>query len=225
MLAAWKLFGDERYLTAAKNGGEFLILAQLPEPQPGWAQQYNFAMEPAWARSFEPPAIASAESASAMRTLVELFLETGEERFMEPIPAFVDWLERSTISDGQWARLYELGSNRPLYGDRDGRIHYALGEISEERQLGYAWEADFGLADTIAFFEAVRTAGRDTFLADRLRGRHDRPEQSEIAEILAGQDSQGRWLSDGWIDMQTFVENIEALSEYLLRESASDGSP
>jgi hypothetical protein len=225
MLAAWKLFGDERFLGAALNGGEFLIRAQMPEPQPGWAQQYNFAMEPAWARSFEPPAIASAESASAMRILVELFLETGEERFIEPIPSFIAWLERSAIDDGRWARLYEIGSNRPIYGDRDGNIHYTLGGISEERRLGYAWEANFGITNVVAFYEAVRISGREAVLADRLRGRHDPMiGQSEIAEILASQDSEGRWLSDGWIDMTAFVANMETLSNYLLEDPSPDWS-
>ena len=51
LLDAWDVYEDERYLAAAQRGGDFLLQAQLPEPQPGWAQQYNRAMEPAWARS------------------------------------------------------------------------------------------------------------------------------------------------------------------------------
>ena len=45
MLEAFHRLGDDTYLEAAKRGGDFLVLAQLPEPQPGWAQQYNFDME------------------------------------------------------------------------------------------------------------------------------------------------------------------------------------
>ena len=30
---------------------------QMPDPQPGWAQQYDYDMRPMWARKFEPAAI------------------------------------------------------------------------------------------------------------------------------------------------------------------------
>ena len=51
----------------------FLLLAQLPEPQPGWAQQYNIEMEPEWARKFEPPAVTGGESQKVIATLLTLF--------------------------------------------------------------------------------------------------------------------------------------------------------
>jgi hypothetical protein len=129
MLEAHKQLGDRKYLEAARKGGDFLLLARLPEPQPAWAQQYSFEMEPAWARAFEPPAVCSGESVGAMRMLVDLFLETGDAKFLEPIPPFIAWLKRSEIEPGKWARCYELETNKPVYGDRDGKIHYTLSEI------------------------------------------------------------------------------------------------
>lgn len=225
MLMAHKHFGDRRFLEAARKGGEFLILARLPEPQPGWAQQYNFDMEPAWARAFEPPAICSAESVGVMRMLMELFLETGEERLLEPIPAFVAWLKRSEIGPNKWARYYELETNKPIYGDRDGKIHYTLSEISEERQRGYGWEGSFGVPQAIADYEAVRAEGREKFLAQQRRKEAMRkPSQSEIARILAEQDAQGRWLANGWIETRRFIANMEALVEYLRASGTIPGS-
>ncbi len=41
MLLAHAVYDDRRYLESALRGGRFLLLAQLPEPQPGWAQQYR----------------------------------------------------------------------------------------------------------------------------------------------------------------------------------------
>ncbi len=52
--------GSGKYLRAAIRGGEFLIRAQMPDPQPAWAQQYDHDMHPAWARKFEPPAVVHA---------------------------------------------------------------------------------------------------------------------------------------------------------------------
>src|SRR5439155_21024778 len=38
-----------------------------------------------------------------------------------------------------WARFYEIGSDRPLFGDRDMTIHDNLNEVSKERRNGYGW--------------------------------------------------------------------------------------
>ena len=217
MIQAWKRLGDRKYLDAARKGGDFLMLARLPEPQAGWAQQYNFAMEPAWARAFEPPAVCGAESAGAMRTLMDLYLETGEAKFLKPIPGFVAWLERSEVKPGQWARFYELNTNKPIYGDRDGKVHYTLAEISGERRSGYSWQGAYGIPGVIQDYEALMAQGREAFRAGRQQ--NNRPAKSAenvITRILAQQDAQGRWLNKGWVDMRTFIRNMQALSGYLL---------
>lgn len=60
-----------------------------------------------------------------------------------PDPAVPGGKDRRLVPDPQapplWARFYELGTNRPIFGDRDGSVHYVLGEISLERRTGYAW--------------------------------------------------------------------------------------
>jgi PelA/Pel-15E family pectate lyase len=38
-----------------------------------------------------------------------------------------------------WARFYLIGSNKPFFSDRDGRIYYNLSEISSERRNEYGW--------------------------------------------------------------------------------------
>ena len=48
MLVAWEVYGEARYRESAERGGEFLIRAQLPDPQPAWAQQYDRRMHPVW---------------------------------------------------------------------------------------------------------------------------------------------------------------------------------
>jgi len=41
-----------------------------------------------------------------------------------------------------WARYYQIGTDRPIFGDRDKTIHDNLEEISQERRRGYAWYRD-----------------------------------------------------------------------------------
>jgi PelA/Pel-15E family pectate lyase len=38
-----------------------------------------------------------------------------------------------------WARFYEIGTNRPLFADRDGVAKYSLAEIGHERRNHYTW--------------------------------------------------------------------------------------
>ena len=97
MLEAWKLRGDERWRESALAGADFIIASQLPAPQEGWAQQYNHDLQPAKARSFEPRGVCSSVTRRNIRTLIEVYLATGDEQYLEPIPSALDWLERSVV--------------------------------------------------------------------------------------------------------------------------------
>ena len=55
LLDAAEVYKDAKYKAALAKLGDFLLLAQMPEPQPAWGQQYSYDMQPIWARRFEPP--------------------------------------------------------------------------------------------------------------------------------------------------------------------------
>ena len=38
-----------------------------------------------------------------------------------------------------WARFYEIGTNKPIFCDRDGVAKHKLDEIGYERRNGYSW--------------------------------------------------------------------------------------
>ena len=52
-------------------------------------------------------------------------------------------IERILVKDSEaaplWARFYEIGSNRPLYLDRDSVFRYDYSEIGYERRSGYSY--------------------------------------------------------------------------------------
>ena len=219
MFDAHKRFGKPEYLEAAKKGGNFLILAQLPSPQAAWAQQYNANMEPAWARAFEPAAVCAGESAGAIHCLVDLYLETGDEKYLKPIPTAIEWYQRSQLEPNRWARFYELGTNTPIYGDRDGKIHYRLDEISMERRGGYSWQGSYGTG-AIAYYETVRKTGRDGYLAklkrDEATPKRSTPSlESSVKTIIASLDDEGRWLNRDRIETRLFIRNAGVLCNYL----------
>ncbi len=125
LVLAARTYDDERYMEAAKKAGDFLILAQMPDPQPGWAQQYDFDMHPAWARKFEPPAISGGESQLVMISLMDLYEITGERKYLKPISKALEYYKRSLLPDGRLARFYELKTNKPLYFTRDYQLTYS----------------------------------------------------------------------------------------------------
>jgi len=97
MLEAARIYNEPRYLASAEKGGQFILLAQMPDPQPAWAQQYDADMHPAWARVFEPPSITGGESQGVLRLLMLLYSETGNRKYLEPVPRALDYLKRSLL--------------------------------------------------------------------------------------------------------------------------------
>ena len=53
-----------------------------------------------------------------MRTLIQLYRRTGQQKYLGAIPSALDYLASSPLSDGRLARLYELKTNCPLYFTR-----------------------------------------------------------------------------------------------------------
>jgi PelA/Pel-15E family pectate lyase len=126
-----------------------------------WCQQHDaLTLEPCSARNYEMPSASSAESAE-----IVLFLMTEPNPSPEIIAAIrsaIGWFETTKIngvayrfsgdagrllvdapgSGPLWARYYEIGANRPIFGDRDKSIHDNVNEISRERRNGYAWYRD-----------------------------------------------------------------------------------
>ena len=233
LLDAGRRLGDPAFRAAALKGGDFLILAQLPDPQPSWAQQYNAKLEPDWARAFEPPCVCSNESGGAMRLLVDLYLETGDEKYLEPLPRAIAWFKRSQLSPGLWARMYEIGTNRPIYGDRDGKIKYRVEDLSPERQTGYSWKGSYGLPAIFSYYDEVKAAGRTQILEKRklaaaaaktAQGKAARAKSLEpqVRRAIDSLDAQGRWLGpagrknpEPQIATALFIANLRALADYV----------
>jgi PelA/Pel-15E family pectate lyase len=122
-----------------------------------WGQQHDaLTLQPVAARNYEPAALCSAESAGIVQFLMEL--PHPDSRVVEAVDAAVAWFRSAAIPDQRyvrdrdggrlepqagspllWARFYEIGSNRPVFGDRDQSIHDDLRDISVERRRGYSW--------------------------------------------------------------------------------------
>ena len=229
-LQAHRVTSALKFLLAARRGGDFILLAQMPEPQPAWAQQYNARMEPAWARRFEPASITGGESVGACRTLIDLYLATGDAKYLRAVDAAVKWYRRSSITPGKWARFYELQTNRPLYFTKEYKLTYSDADLPTH----YSFQSSYGVESMIRYYEAVKKAGRAAWLVSQKsnpltaaqRTARARGMEKKVRAIVAAQDVQGRWITrtkletrgmifGSRIETREFIQNIGVLSEYL----------
>lgn len=132
-----------------------------------WAAQYDKdKLQPAKARAYELPSLATAESSDILLFLMEQPYSTA---LVEAIEAGIKWfaahkienkeavlIGNATQSSGKdrvlvdkkgaacWARFYDLKKQEPLFAGRDGIPHQSLSAIENERRVGYAWYGNWG---------------------------------------------------------------------------------
>lgn len=130
-----------------------------------WCAQYNHkTLEPAHARSYELISISGAESVGIVQYLMTI--ENPNQAIITAVSSAVKWFEIVQLTDIRiikqpdqslpkgydlvigfdpanasqlWARFYEIGTNYPIFPNRDGKINYAFSELSHERRVGYRW--------------------------------------------------------------------------------------
>lgn len=124
-----------------------------------WGQQHDaFTLAPVSARNFEPPVLATGESADLLLYLMSLPQPSPALR--AAIRAAARWFEEAAITgyawtgrdtpQGRmlmkqpgagplWARFYAPDPMRPVFGDRDKTVHDDVNELTLERRNGYNW--------------------------------------------------------------------------------------
>jgi PelA/Pel-15E family pectate lyase len=141
------------------RGLECILATQIVENghRTVWGQQHDaFTLQPVAGRNYEPAAQSSSESASMMLFLMGL--PKPSPAMAGAIHAAAAWLQKTAIRDKAygrgpdggrltpasgakptWARFYEIGTDRPIFADRDKSIHDNVEELSRERRMGYNW--------------------------------------------------------------------------------------
>jgi len=170
-----------RAADAVARGSNCILKTQIKQDgkRTAWCAQYDEkTLEPAWARAYEPPSLSGAESVGIVRFLMSIEEPTSE--IFDAIEGAVAWFrsvtmkgvrlesnrrndgrrERWLISDADapplWARFYELGTNRPLYLDRDSVFRCSFSEISYERRSGYSYHGTWAASLLVSDYPAWR---------------------------------------------------------------------
>jgi len=232
LLEADRQYREPKYRAAALKGGDFFLLAQMPDPQPGWAQQYDADMHPAWARKFEPPAITGSESQNAMKLLLRLYEQTGDAKYLQPLPKALAYYRTCVLKEGRLARFYELQTNRPLYFN----TKYELGYDDSDLPTHYGFKVSNNLDQIAREYERLKAIEPSTL--PRPAKKSGVPSLSatlrkEAKEVVAALDAQGRWLERGHmehsedsretdvLDCRTFIQRVETLSRFLAASRAA----
>jgi PelA/Pel-15E family pectate lyase len=134
-----------------------------------WCAQHDeHNLAPAWARKYEPPSLSGSESVGIARFLMSV--ERPSPEIIAAVEGVVAWLrtvpivgqrleeirgadgrnERRLAPDPQapplWARFYELGTDRPLYLDRDSVFHHDFMQVGYERRSGYDYHGTWAVS-------------------------------------------------------------------------------
>ncbi|HVF40942.1 MAG TPA: pectate lyase [Gemmatimonadaceae bacterium] len=141
--------------SAVQRGIECVLDSQLRVNgvATAWGQQHDpLTLVPIGARSYELVSLTAQESANLMRFLIKQPQQSP--RLVTAIHAAAAWLKSTAImgytydfatgrhdAPGKgplWARMYEIGTNRPIFSDRNGVKLYDWNDL-KDRRLGYAW--------------------------------------------------------------------------------------
>lgn len=225
LIEAHQIYRDEKYRAALVQLGGFLVASQLPDPQPAWAQQYNYEMQPIWARRFEPAAVAGRESQDVLETLLLIYEQTRDAKYLEPAPRALAYLRNSLLDDGRLARYYELESNRPLYMKRRGKV-YSLTYSDSQLPSHYGWKVESRLAAIESRYRRLKSGAAR--LSDDSTNQTN---AKHVRSLIDALDANGRWIStfagdplvgqpkfrqgDKYISSAVFSENLTTLSNYV----------
>ena len=159
---------------AAERGIRCLLRLQIVEQgvKTAWAQQYDaLTLEPTSARNYEMAALTSDESFPVVEFFMSLPDPTPAE--VAAVHSAAEWFKRVEIygyrfgsgnffadrrsPEGRklvavagagpiWSRFYQIGTDKPIFGDRDKTIHDDVNDLSRERRNGYSWFNSEGIA-------------------------------------------------------------------------------
>lgn len=155
-----------RAAAAVKKGIACILKCQIVVAgrRTAWCAQHDEkTLAPRPARTYEKASISGCESVGVVRFLMDI--ERPGREVIAAVRGAAAWFDRVKLTGIRlvtrpnkklprgfdkvivkdpaapplWARFYQIGTNRPIFCGRDGKIKYRLAEIELERRTGYAW--------------------------------------------------------------------------------------
>jgi PelA/Pel-15E family pectate lyase len=165
----FSLLGDARHQAARAafdRGIECILKCQIKVggKLTAWCAQHDEKdYSPRVGRSYELVSLSGSESVGIVRLLMSL--DHPSPQVIAAVDGAVAWFRAAELhgirveqrpdekapkgknkvvvqdpsAPPMWARFYEIGTNRPIFSDRDGVAKHELSEIGYERRNGYSW--------------------------------------------------------------------------------------
>ena len=213
LLDAWEQLGNEEYKYAAYRGMDFIVISQLAPPQAGWGQQYDMNMKSVAARSYEPASVMPSQTRRCIMDLINFFRITGDKRYLNGIPAAIEWLENSKLPKDHitdesrrgvtHATFYELGTNRPLYAHREGTSieegRYWVDYEPRNFPGHYGMQTGINIDSIKREYERAKNQDPDDAMQEwQLKKVMPSPvrkvDPERVKELISSMDSRGAWV-------------------------------
>jgi hypothetical protein len=157
---------------------------------------------------------------------MSVYRETGDKKYLEPIPRALAYLKTCELPNGRIPRFLELKTNRPLYFN----LNYELVYTSDNMPTHYAFI-------TSSNIDRLKSDYDKLLATDPAKLKPaQKPETYEMSSSLASTarqaitslDDRGAWVESGRlrnadpegkvqrvITTQTFMRNLDTLSRYI----------
>src|SRR5690625_231955 len=141
-----------------EKGIDYILKAQIEVDGilTAWGQQHHpETYESMEGRAYELVSISGSESVGITKFLMSR-QQTSE--INQSVLAALEWFDEVKLEETRyisgdpnevyfvedpdstaWYRFYEIGTNKPIFSDRDGVKRHDIMEVGEERRNGYAW--------------------------------------------------------------------------------------
>lgn len=160
----------ERAAAAIEKGIDAILRTQVEVDGrlTAWCAQHDeHDFRPRKARSYELPSLSGMESVEIVRYLMSI--KDPSPEVIRAVTSAAEWFDEARIegiemvwveapdmpggrdrvvverpdAPSQWARFYEIGTNKPMFVGRDGVVRDHLADIEHERRMGYRYLGPF----------------------------------------------------------------------------------
>lgn len=97
LIQCYETLGEQRFLDPIHRGMDFYLFSQ--DGCGAWGQQLNMEFEASSARTYEPTAFLPSATFENALLLLKFYQFTGDKRFLNGVPAAINWLEKTRLPD------------------------------------------------------------------------------------------------------------------------------
>ncbi|WP_238320843.1 pectate lyase [Neotamlana nanhaiensis] len=230
LMQCYLVLGQERFLEPIYRGMNFYKISQ--DPCGAWGQQVNMEMKAASARTYEPAAYLPSATCDNALLLIKFYKITGDEKYLEGIPAAIKWLEKNALpKEKQEGRrthptFVDAKTHKPIYVHRKGSNvkfgRYYIDDNDKNLLSHYYGKAFVRLEDLKKEYAKALTLTKEEILKDSPLApkrflQYQTPQEyyilsksrsyfpidtASVIEVINELDKNGRWLTT-----QAYVSN------------------